>query len=82
MDLLILSLGFHKLTNYTDICIQRSLTRTSVKSTEILACEQAHLWVTHASDPRAKRSGGEVSGVEALSCVFTTRVTRLRRSHV
>ena len=30
-----------------------------------LACEQAHLWVTRASDLQAKRSGGEESGAEA-----------------
>ena len=29
------------------------------------ACEQAHLWVTRASDLRAKRSGGQESGAEA-----------------
>ena len=33
-----------------------------------LACEQAHLWLTCASDMRAKRSGGQESdGQESFS---------------
>ena len=42
-----------------------SVVRQICPVNSVIACDQVHLWVTRASDLRAKRSGGQDSGAEA-----------------